>query len=227
MKTNINKTFQIEEALERVWEYLSDPEKIVPCVPGATLTEKTDERHFKGKVSFKLGPVKAAFDGKVAIEELDAATHRMVMKGSGTDAKGKGSADMVIDCRLAEKDGGTEVNYGMEVNITGKLAQFGARLIGDVTEQLMDQFVQNFKNKLKTEAPAVAPPSEVKEETANGLDAPSTTAGADKTKTETLVEKTKAATEPPAVQAENPINAFALIWSVIKSFFGRLFGGNN
>ena len=72
----------------------------------------------------------------------------MVLKGRGMDARGKGSADMVMNGKLIEKDGGTEVDYSMEVSVTGMLAQFGSRLITDVSDQVVNQFIANFKNQL-------------------------------------------------------------------------------
>jgi carbon monoxide dehydrogenase subunit G len=148
MKTTINKTFQVNQPVDKVWSYLSDPEKIVPCVPGAALTEKVDDQNYKGEVVMKFGPVKAKYGGEITFEELDNANHRMVMKGKGLDSKGKGSADMTMNGRLAEKDGGTEVDCSMEISITGMLAQFGSRLITDVSNSVFDQFVSNFKDLL-------------------------------------------------------------------------------
>ena len=68
MKTTINKIFQVDHPIDIVWDYLADPTKIVSCVPGASLTEKIDDRNFKGKVSLKFGPVKAKYDGKITRE---------------------------------------------------------------------------------------------------------------------------------------------------------------
>lgn len=148
MKTSINKIFQIEDTADRVWEHLSDPYKIVPCVPGASLTEKVDDRNYKGEVSLKFGPVKAKYSGKITFEELDNEARKMVMNGKGLDSKGKGSADMLMHGIVTEKDGVAEVNCSMEVTITGMLAQFGARLINDVTDTVFDQFVGNFQDLL-------------------------------------------------------------------------------
>ncbi|MDN5215895.1 SRPBCC family protein [Fulvivirgaceae bacterium BMA12] len=148
MKTVIEKTFQVEASIEKVWEFLSDPTKIVTCVPGAALTEKIDEKHYKGEVTAKFGPVKAKYNGNITIEELDISSHKMLLKGKGLDAKGKGSAEMIMNGILAKKEHETEVNFTMEIALTGMLAQFGARLIKDVSDQLLNQFVTNFKSLL-------------------------------------------------------------------------------
>lgn len=148
MKTEINKTFQVEQPIDKVWQYLSDPEKIVTCVPGATLTEKIDDTHFKGEVTTKFGPVKAKYNGDITISELDKDNHNMVLVGKGLDSKGKGSADMEMTGSLKVMDGNTDVDFTMEISITGMLAQFGARLIKDVSDQLLNQFINNFKDLL-------------------------------------------------------------------------------
>ena len=148
MTTTINKSFHVEHSIEEVWDNLTDPNKIVTCVPGANLTGQVDDNNYKGEVELKFGPVKAKYDGLITFTERDTATKKMSLKGKGTDSKGKGNAEMIMNGQLAEKEGGTDVNVSMEVNISGMLAQFGSRLINDVSNQIFDQFVNNFKSKL-------------------------------------------------------------------------------
>lgn len=148
MKTTIEKEFQLEEPVEKVWEYLSDPTKIVTCVPGASLTEKVDERNYKGQVATSFGPVKAHYNGEINIAERDATAHKLSLVGKGVDAKGKGSAEMTMNGQLTASGTGTAVRFVMDISISGMLAQFGSRLIKDVSDQLLNQFVANFKDKL-------------------------------------------------------------------------------
>ena len=148
MKTTIHKEFSVNEPIDKVWDHLSDPAKVVTCVPGASLTEQIDDRNFKGEVTMKFGPVKAKYAGEITFDELDKENYKMVMNGKGLDSRGKGSADMIMNGLLTEKDGETHVDCTMEVSITGMLAQFGSRLINDVSNSVFDQFVQNFKDKL-------------------------------------------------------------------------------
>lgn len=148
MRTTIKKDFSVEEPIEKVWDYLANPTKIVSCVPGAAITEEIDDRNFKGEVTMKFGPVKAKYSGEIAIQELDIEAKKMVMKGRGLDSKGKGSADMIMNGNLTPTETGTDVQFSMEVSIIGMLAQFGSRLINDVSDQLLNQFVTNFKAKL-------------------------------------------------------------------------------
>jgi len=148
MTTTINKSFHLDHPVDQVWNNLTDPNKIVVCVPGAHLTEQVDENNYKGGVELKFGPVKAKYDGMVTFLERDVATKKMVLNGKGNDSKGKGNAEMTMNGQLTEKDGGTDINVSMEVNISGMLAQFGSRLINDVSNQIFDQFINNFKAQL-------------------------------------------------------------------------------
>ena len=127
---------------------MSQPEEIVGCVPGAAITEKIDDQNYKGEVVTKFGPIKAAYAGDIEILELDEANHKMVLKGRGLDSKGKGSADMLMTGLLSEADGVTHVDFTMDITIVGMLAQFGSRLINDVSDQLLNQFVNNFRTQL-------------------------------------------------------------------------------
>jgi carbon monoxide dehydrogenase subunit G len=148
MNATISKTFQVAHPLSDVWANITNPEKIVVCVPGAALTEMVDADNFKGEVELKFGPVKARYGGTISFLERNADSHTMKMKGAGTDVKGKGGADMVLDANMVEKDGGTEVSVTMDVTVQGMLAQFGSRLVTDATTHVFDQFVSNFKNQL-------------------------------------------------------------------------------
>ncbi len=148
MNTIITKKFDVEQPLAKVWAALANPEEVVTCVPGAAITEKIDDRNYKGEVVSKFGPIKAIYAGDIEIVELDEANSKMVLKGRGLDSKGKGSADMVMNGTLSHEDGITHVDFSMDITIIGMLAQFGSRLINDVSDQLLNQFVENFRAKL-------------------------------------------------------------------------------
>lgn len=165
MTTNLTKSFDVEQPIDLVWATLTDPPQIVDCVPGASLTEQVDADNYKGYVGLKFGPVKAGYDGLVTFVERDAVAKKMSLKGLGLDSKGKGSAEMLMNAQLTEVNGQTHVEATMEISITGMLAQFGARLINDVSNQVFDQFVSNFKKKL-TSAGNESEATEATEETA-------------------------------------------------------------
>jgi len=229
MNTLITKDFEIAQPIDVVWKSLANPEEIVGCVPGASITEKIDDKNYKGQVVTKFGPIKAAYAGDIEIIELDEANHKMVLKGRGLDSKGKGSADMVMNGILKEEGGKTQVNFSMDITIIGKLAQFGSRLINDVSDQLLNQFVKNFAAQLEAQAPAASVETAAATTTENPVEAAvdkatetaSEAAEAVKTQAKAAVaEVKKAATPPPA--EDNSFDGTSLIGTVIKSIFGSI-----
>jgi uncharacterized protein len=152
MAVRIEKTFRVQEPVEKVWKFLSDPRKVVTCVPGAQITEAIDERTFKGSISVRVGPSVTDYRGEVRIERLDPAAHEIELVGKGQDVRGKGSASMKMTGKLnALPDGETEVVGISEVNVVGMLAQFGARMINDVSDVIFGEFTENFQRLLKQE----------------------------------------------------------------------------
>ncbi|MBC8258324.1 MAG: SRPBCC family protein [SAR324 cluster bacterium] len=160
MEVKAEKKFQVNAKINEVWDVLTKPEKIVVCVPGAQLTETVDDDHFKGKVTVKIGPVIAKFTGEVEFSKRDSSTFELVMQGKGADIRGKGGATMNMNLSLNEIETGTEVLCMMTVSITGRIAQFGARMIEAVNNKLFEQFIKNFSNLL-SESNDEASPTEI------------------------------------------------------------------
>jgi hypothetical protein len=152
MGIKIEKTFQVKEPIEAVWAFLSDPAKVATCVPGAQITEKIDESHYKGSISMKVGPAVTDFKGQIEVLQLDPEAHVLEMVGKGQDVRGKGSASMKMTGSLrALPDGGTEVVSISEVNIVGILAQMGGRIVNEVSNIMFQKFAKNFQEKLEQE----------------------------------------------------------------------------
>ena len=151
MEATINKNFTINESIDKVWGGISDPMRISGCVPGASITEKIDDHNYKGEVKLKFGPIKSTYKGQIIIEEMNHDSKTMKLIGKGLDSKGKGNAEMTMNGTVKETADGSEVDFQMVINIQGTIAQFGSRLIHDVSAKLMDQFVDNFTKLLKGE----------------------------------------------------------------------------
>jgi uncharacterized protein len=149
MAVRIEKNFQVKEPVEEVWTFLSDPRKVVTCVPGAQITEQVDERTYKGAISVKVGPSVSDYRGEVQVVRLDPEAHEIEILGKGQDVRGKGSASMKMTGKLtATPDGGSEVVAVSELSLVGILAQMGGRMIQEVSNVIFDQFVKNFQQKL-------------------------------------------------------------------------------
>ena len=169
MAIRIEKSFQIQEPLESVWAFLSDPRKVANCVPGAQVTEQVDEHTYKGLIKVQVGPSVTDYKGQAHIERLDHDSHEIEMVGKGQDIRGKGSASMKMSGSVRSlPQGGSEVVTVSEINVVGLLAQLGARMIQEVSNKMFEQFTANLRRELEKErSKQSGSPASPAEETAN------------------------------------------------------------
>src|SRR6185436_7877081 len=155
----IEEVFEIQAHPDRVWSYLTDPRQVVHCLPGAELTSVQDETTFLGKVKVKVGPIVTAYAGKVTLTGRDDANRIVSMVGEGRESGGTGSAKMTMTSTVSEVTGGTtQVRVVADVDIVGRIAQFGRGMIESVNKQMFRQFTECVRAKLETPT-AVAQPS--------------------------------------------------------------------
>lgn len=133
----------IPASREVTWQLLNDPDVLRECIPGCESLEQTEEDKFAAKVSLKIGPVKAKFDGAVEITDKNYPdSYRISGEGKGGIA-GFASGGALV--KLAEQDGGTLLTYEVDAKVGGKIAQLGSRLITSTSKKLAGQFFGNFK----------------------------------------------------------------------------------
>jgi uncharacterized protein len=150
MQFKITKKFEVKKPVTPVWGFLSDPRRVATCVPGAQITEALDDRRYIGTVKVKVGPLVSSYRGELVIERLDPQNFEMELVGKGLDVKGKGSASMKLAGKLrALPQGGTEVEGSSEISVTGVMAQFGSRVVEEISHQMFEQFTQSLKNNLE------------------------------------------------------------------------------
>ena len=198
MKVQLEKTFPMPASADVAWALLQDIEGVASCMPGAKVTERIDDTHYKGTVALKLGPANMSFRGDIEVKRLDAAARTLQMVAKGTDSAGGSGATMDLTARVAAIDA-TSCNLvgTSDVSVSGKAATFGQRFMGPVTEQVLGQFAANFATRVQAmQAAAGAAPA-----------APGSAPIA----------------PPPAVEAK-PLNGLALMWAVLKGWLGSLFG---
>jgi len=147
----IENLFEVQAPIDRVWDYMLDVEKVVPCMPGAELTETIDETHWKGKVTVKLGPVALSFAGKVEMQERDEVGHKVVLKGSGMEQRGKGAASATVTTNLEETANGTKVSIVQDLIVQGQAAQFSRGMMQDVTSKLTQRFADCLQANMAAE----------------------------------------------------------------------------
>jgi carbon monoxide dehydrogenase subunit G len=118
-------------------------------MPGARITEKVDDTHYKGTVAVKLGPASLSFRGQIEVLERDAATRTLKLSAKGTDTTGASFATMDLTARVEDESDGTSALVGSsEATVGGKAAAFGGRMMDAVSEQILKQFGANFTAKV-------------------------------------------------------------------------------
>ena len=189
---------------------------MAPCLPGAAITGHDEDGTYHGTFTVKLGPMTAAYNGTIKIEDVDEAAHRATLKARGTDKRGQGGANATIVNTLSEHDGGTRVEAVTDFNITGRLAQFGrGGMMQDVSNRLLRDFATCLSTRLaEPSAPEAEAPSGA--EVAAGDAAPEAVAAA--------APSTPPPSAPPPPAAE-PLKGgslfFSVLWERIKRLFRR------
>ena len=150
MKVEISKTFSIRASINDVWDFMTDIKSVSTCIPGAQYIESLEDNEHSVMLTVKVGPIKSSYRSEVAIKSLDESNYTMEIQGRGTDTKGKGGANMEMTGKLIDNgDGTTGVTGDSMVTIQGMLAQFGSRMIEDVSNQLFVQFTENLRTRLE------------------------------------------------------------------------------
>ena len=157
MAEQIVNEFTVNRPIEEAWSIICDVERIAPCLPGAQL-EEIEGDVYRGRVKVKLGAVNAQFKGEAKFVERDDEAHTAKLHGKGRDTGGRGNAEADIYA-VAESlsPTSTKCTVTADLHITGKVAQFGRGIMGDVSKKLMDQFASNLNTMLDDEGPEPAP----------------------------------------------------------------------
>jgi carbon monoxide dehydrogenase subunit G len=201
----LEHSFQVAAPLDRVWEALIDVERVAPCLPGAEVTEAGEDGTYRGTFTVRLGPTTAAYRGELAMEEVDAEAHRAVMRASGQDKRGQGSAKATIVSTMSEEAGSTTVDVETDFTITGRLARFGR---GGMIEDVSNRLLQDFSNCLQQsiEASEATPESAASEPGGEGLPG----------------QEPPEAAAPPAPRAK-PVSGFSLFFRALVDRIRRAF----
>ena len=205
----LQQSFEVRAPVERVWETLIDIERVALCLPGAEITEADDDGTYRGTFSVRLGPTTAAYRGELSLEEVDEAAHRVVMRASGQDKRGQGSAKATIVSTMEGEGELTRVDVDTDFTITGRLARFGrGGMIQDISNRLLKDFADCLQQRI--EAPPAAEPGLVDAVLAatpeGAAAAPIAAGGAD------------------APTTAKPIGGFSLFFRALLDRLRRLFG---
>ena len=211
MEVKLEKRYPVDATPAQCWAVLRDVRAVAGCMPGATITEQVDATHYKGAVKLKVGPANAAFAGDIEVLALDEAAQRVQLLGKGAD-KGGSTASMDLTATVEPGDTPAQaVLVGVAaVIVNGKFAQFGGRMMVQVSDMILGQFADNFR------IAAAAVPVAASSATA----APA--AVIDMPMSLPAEARAAAAAAPPKATTE--LNALAIGWALVKSWFAGLFG---
>ena len=220
MEVKLDKQYPLAVDAQRAWAVLSDLRATAACMPGAEITEQLSETSYKGGVKVKVGPAVAQFGGTVDVLEVDASARRVVMRGKGAD-KGGSSASMDLTATIADapdQPGHAVLRGEAAVIVNGKFAQFGGRMMVQVSEMILAQFVQSFEQAAQA---LPAPAGSAAAASAPASPAVATSVGA---AAASDISAALAATRPASATVAREINGLAIAWALIKSWFSGWFG---
>lgn len=196
MAFKIEERFEVQAPVERVWKYLIDPKRVVECLPGAELIEQQDEHTFLGAIKVKVGPLSMSYKGQAKFTEINEQTHQVRMVGDAREVSGSGSTKVSMLSTVSPlANGGSEVLVNADIDLVGKIVQFGRGMIQEVSKQMFRQFSTCVKKQLEAEETPQPQPQP---------------------------QNNPAESETKAVAAA-PL-AFRALWAIIVRFFGGLFG---
>jgi uncharacterized protein len=159
----LENEFFVQASPEQAWALLTDVPRVIPCMPGAELTEVVDETTFKATMKVKLGPISLSFATDVELAETDDAARRVRMSANAREQRGRGGGQATIESTLAARDGGTLVTIVTDMALTGAVAQYGRGIVQDVSSQLVRRFADCLEAQLLAApadgaGPATPPP---------------------------------------------------------------------
>jgi carbon monoxide dehydrogenase subunit G len=224
VKVELAKSFPLPAATDAAWTLLRDVEAVASCMPGAKITQRIDDTHYKGTVTVRVGPATLSFRGDIEVKEIDAASRTLRMVASGSDTAGSaGSMDLTARIDAAE-DGRSTLNGQSVVSLSGKAAAFGGRMVNSVADQVLAQFAGNFAARVPaTEAQSTRAASAGGDAAALGAASAEASAGTSAAAPLSAARASASPASAPPPAAE--LNGLALLWAVIRDWLRGLFAG--
>lgn len=152
----LENSFEVPASRAAAWDLLMDVPRIVPCMPGATLTETVSEDAWKADMAVKLGPISLTFATDITRDAVDEAAGSVTLNAKAREKRGRGGAQAAIQSSLTEIPGGTRIDIATDLTMSGAVAQYGRGIVQDVSAQLVSRFADCLKAQLAAETPEEA-----------------------------------------------------------------------
>ena len=137
----LSGSYKLDVKKEVVWRALNDPDILKQCIPGCQSFNKEDENTFNATATNQIGPMNATFSGKITLSNI-RENESYILSGEGQSSVG--FANGTANVKLTEENGLTTLSYEVDVNVGGKIAQLGSRLINGVAKKMSDYFFGRF-----------------------------------------------------------------------------------
>jgi carbon monoxide dehydrogenase subunit G len=146
----VDGKFTLKAPIQKIWDELLQPGTLASCMPGAEKIEAVDDRHYNCLVKQSVGPISVKLQFAVELTEVVAPKHvKAVGRGEALGKLGTFTMELVVDLNDLGS-GMVEVAYSASVNIVGKLATFGERIMRAKATQVVHDFTKNLQKKLET-----------------------------------------------------------------------------
>jgi|SRR5579884_247822 len=145
----IEQEFAVAAPADRVWAFLMDVPTMAQCIPGASDVRQENATAFEATVKTRIGPVTANFGCRIVIVELDEAAHTGAVEVSGRDSRIGGAVKAKMTMALAPSNGGTAVRLTSDVDVLGKIGQYGHGIITKRANAMLDEFAACTRARLE------------------------------------------------------------------------------
>ena len=144
----LENSFEVPASRAQAWDLLMDVPRVIPCMPGAELTETVDETNWKAEMGVKLGPISLTFNTDVGRTDADPEAGIVELSAKAREARGRGGAQAKIRSTLTELGDSTRVDITTDLALSGAVAQYGRGIVHDVSAQLVEQFAECLQKQL-------------------------------------------------------------------------------
>ena len=145
----IEKTFSVDAPAEAVWQFITSPEKVAPCIPGCEGAEQTGDNTYKAAIKVKVGPIKTRFAVEIeTLEERPPEFAAYETKGEEGTKSSRLKAKSTLSLTQLN-DTTTEVTYTSEINLLGRLGKFGSGMMQKVADSIGNEFVAGLKEQVE------------------------------------------------------------------------------
>ncbi len=149
----LSNSFEVPAPPEQTWALLNDVPRVVPCMPGAELTDTLADNQWQARLHVKLGPISLQFLADLTREQVDGEARRVVLTANAREAKNRGSAQARLESSVLAVEGGARVEIVTDLTLRGAVAQYGRGVVPEVAAQLTRQFAACLQQQLAGEGP--------------------------------------------------------------------------